>query len=307
MVVGSTFWVTGATGRLGCELTARLEELGANVVPLVLPGYPKAPRRWPWTAAVAPVAVASQHDLGRLAAPDHVLNAHWCVNRGLGDADELVDAIDTNIRRPAFLWEWLADSGCRRFVNVSTTKVFGPRNRSPVTAGTDPRPDTGYGLAKLTGEHWFDASLHGTSVVPVHVRLCSLAAAGGHPSQLLPRLLDSAFANRPMTVNRNHEVRIAHVAEAVDLLIATAVSAEPGPIVVAPPPASVERIARLVESEAGRTLNAVYLEDEAAREPELLENTASLTSDWIRRYGLEELVAAVVAERSRRTDLTAAP
>jgi nucleoside-diphosphate-sugar epimerase len=298
-----TFWVTGATGRLGCEVTGRLEQLGARPVPLVLEGYPTAPRRWTWTAAAEPVAVATADDLASLPPPDHVLNLHWCVDRELTEEDELLHDIDHNIRRPAFLWMWLAGSGCRRFVNVSSTKVFSSLNLSPVSSATDPRPTSAYGLAKLTGERYFDARFRGTSVVPIHVRLCTLAAAGGHPSQLMPRLCDSAFSDRPVEVNRSHRVHIVHIAEATDLVIASALTLERGPIVVAPPSASVGQIASAFEAQADVSLNATYVDRTSAEaEPELRPNTESLYSDWTRHYSLDELVGAIAREHRNQMD-----
>jgi nucleoside-diphosphate-sugar epimerase len=297
VIAPQTFWVTGATGRLGCEVTGRLEQLGARPVPLVLEGYPSTPRRWTWTASAEPVAIATANDLAALPAPDHVLNLHWCVDRELAEEDELLHDIDLNIRRPAFLWEWLASSTCERFVNVSSIKVFSHLNQSPVSAESDPRPDSAYGLAKLAGERYFDARFDGAPPVPVHVRLCSLAAAGAHPSQLMPRLCDSAFADRPIEVNRNHRVHIMHIAEAADLLIASALTDERGPIVVAPPSERVERIAGVFVAQTGMALNATYVENSSdVAEPELHGNTGPLYSPWTRRYHLEEMVGAVASE-----------
>jgi nucleoside-diphosphate-sugar epimerase len=303
MIAPQTFWVTGATGRLGVEVTSRLEQLGARPVPLVLEGYPLAPRRWTWPASAEPVEIAAADDLAGLPAPDHVLNLHWCVDRDLSEEDELLHDIDHNIRRPAFLWDWLAGTDCQRFVNVSTTKVFSHLNRSPVSAETDPRPSTAYGLAKLTGERYFDARFDGASPAPVHVRLCTLAAAGGHPSQLLPRLCDSAFSDRPIEINRTHRAHLVHIAEAADLLIASALTSEQGPIVVAPPPERVERIAGVFEAEAGVELNATYVETQSdVTDPELRSNTPPLYLDWTRRFSLEELVGAVADEHRSRLD-----
>ena len=297
MIEPRCYWVTGATGRLGCEVTTRLEELGARPVPLVLEGYSTMPTRWPWTAEAAPVPVASAGDLAALPSPDHVLNLHWCVNRDLDDEDELVHDIDRNIRGPAFLWEWLAASDCQRFVNVSTIKVFSHLNPSPVAADAEPRPDTAYGLAKLTGERYLDARFDGTSVTPIHVRLASLAAAGGYPTQLMPRLCDSAFGDRPMRINRNHAVHLLHVAEAADLLIAAALTDVGGPIVTAPPAKGVAEIARLFEAEAGVALDATYVEDASGTtDPTLCDNAEALYTDWTRRHNIEELVASIVRQ-----------
>lgn len=305
MIDPAVFWVTGATGRLGCEVVQRLEQLGALPVPLVLDGYPPMPRRWPWSASVAPVGVAGPDDLEALPPPDHTLNLHWCVDRDQSDEDSLLFDVDYNLRRPAFLWRWLADSSCQRFVNVSTIKVFGPLNQAPVTADTDPRPSTVYGLAKLLGERYFDAQFSGASPEPLHIRLCSLAAAGGHPSQLLPQLCQSAFAGLHIELNTSHRVQIMHVAEAADLVIAGALTPDPGPFVVAPPSVPVGRIADFFESRTGATLDADLVETTpAADEPEIESNAQSLHADWTRRFTPEQMVDAVAREHQEWVRLT---
>ena len=69
MLSGKTFLVTGATGRLGCELVSRLEELGANVAPLILDGYPHKPKRVQWKAKIHPIPISDANDLDKLLKP----------------------------------------------------------------------------------------------------------------------------------------------------------------------------------------------------------------------------------------------
>ncbi len=109
MLSGKTFLITGATGRLGCDTVARLEELGATVLPLVLAGYPVKPKRIQWTAKSDPIIINDAHDLTKLQTPDYVINFHWLVERTLPYPKQLLYELDCNIHRIAFLWEWLTD------------------------------------------------------------------------------------------------------------------------------------------------------------------------------------------------------
>ena len=69
MFNGKVFLVTGASGRLGCETVARLEDLGAEVLPVVFPGYPKEPRRVKWPARSNPIFIEKNKDLNDIVAP----------------------------------------------------------------------------------------------------------------------------------------------------------------------------------------------------------------------------------------------
>lgn len=261
-VEGAVFAVTGATGRLGPHLCARLEALGARVLPLVLPGYPPLPRHTPWRAAAAPVEVSGAEDLDRLIRPDHVLNLHWRVDRQRPAPDQIVYELDANVRQPAHLWSWLAEAAPRSFVNCSSTAVFGPGAGPSLSSASEPRPRAPYGIAKLAGEHYLTATLASARTRVTHVRLGPVTSPGEHPTRLVSRLIASAFHGERITLAGGHRTSLLHVDEAVDWLIAAALGARTDRLLLVGHAMTVAEVARLFERVAGRPLDARIVDGE---------------------------------------------
>ncbi len=300
MLRGTTFWITGATGRLGCEAAARLEGLGAEIVPLVLPGYPEVPRRVPWPAKAKPFPALRPSDLEGLPRPDYVLNFHWRVDRGKPVAEQLRDEIEVNVVRPAYVWDWLRLHPCRAFLHVSSIKIFSHLNDDPVTAGSAPRPITAYGLAKAASEGWFDMVFGETPTALMHLRLGSVASVGEHPSQLMRRLYRSAFEDLPIRINAGHQARLFYIDEAVDLLIAASLSARSGRYNLAAAGIPNEAIARRFEALSGLTLNAELADLEPGRRDiDLVSDAGLWAAPWVRRMSLDEMIRAIIDGYSR--------
>lgn len=282
-------------------MTRRLEDLGAEAVPLVLPGYPDRPKRHPWEAATAPVRVQSEDDLRALPAPHYVIHLHWHLDRTLPPEKQMDFELQENIKRLAFLWNVLQDAGCRTLLNVSSTKVFGRLDSAmPITSETEPQPCTPYGRAKYEAERYFDARFHTGSPRIVHARLCAVASAGEHPSHLMARLYQSAFEELPITVNIRHRTSLLYIDEAVDLLIQAAVQNKAQRLVVASDPVPNEEIARLFETIAGRPLHAEFTDLEPGlRELDFLSNVTALRQPWTRTTTLEKMIETIIAIRKR--------
>ena len=305
MLDSRVFWVTGATGRLGVDLCARLEELGARPVPLLTGDYPDAPRRVAWTARAAPVRVGDAASVARLPAPDHMIHLHWLVRRDLGFAAQVAYEVRQNITDLDPLWRALEDGGadsCRSLVNVSSIHVYGKGQAgSPVDAATCPRPETPYGVAKITAERFLDARL---GDLVRHARLCSIASPGEHPTQLMTRLTRSAREQQPIVVNTGHATSLMYIDEVVDLLIATAIEAGTlsKTLNLTAPYVDNELIAETVERVTGRPLHAER-RDLSPGVPDVIvrSDTARLGSEWIRRLDLEQLVRRFLAATDAAT------
>ena len=305
MLDGRVILVTGATGRLGTDVTARLEGLGAIVIPAVLDGYPDAPLRVPWAARTRPVRIGSADDLASIPSPDIVVNLHWRMPREGSVGSCVVGQLDANIVRPGFLWDWLCSRPGCRFVNVSTAKVYAPSS-TPVSPSTEPRPATPYGIAKLAAEHALDAIFAGTEVTVDHARLGSAYAYGEHPSKVVTRLAASGFDAEPIQLRVDHHVHLLYVDEAVDRLIAIAAGRGGGSRrLVVGERVRIGDLASAFESAAGRRLETVTeLPGTHGEEPEFIAD-AQEALPWVRVTSLHDGLVKFVSQRheahSRRT------
>ncbi len=291
MLEGKTFLVTGATGRLGCETVLRLEELGATVLPLVLPGYPPKPKRIPWKARSEPLVVTTTEDLNRLMAPDYVINFHWRVDRSLSYTAQLLFEIDSNIHCLVPLWEWLVKKPVKRFVNISTLKVFSHLNENPVSAETEPRPLSPYGIAKLAAEHFFDAYFSEAGRPVVHLRLCSVASCGENPSHLMSRLYAGAFENQRIIVNKGHLCTILYIDDVVDLVIQAALAADSPRYLITTDPLKTEQVVAQFEGITHQKVQADFVDLEPGiADPAFESDIEELRTDWTRCTSLESLI-----------------
>lgn len=295
MLSGKTFLLTGATGRLGCEIVTRLEEFGANVLPLVLYGYPRKPKRVKWTAKSVPIIIKDAHELNNLQKPDYVINLHWRVNRVLPFTQQLIHEIEHNIHRIALLWNWLMDKQLQRFINLSSIYVFSHLNQNPIPASAEPHPVSPYGIAKVAAERFFDAYFHNCSFPVIHLRLCSVASFGEHPSQLMSQLYMSAFENQRIRINTGHASYIIYIDEAVDIIINAALTANQPRYILATPRRQNEQIRLKFEEISGHRLRADYIDFKSGT-PDLIFDTdiQKLRSDWTRVTSLESMIIKII-------------
>jgi len=296
MLSDSIFLVTGATGRLGCEMTFRLEQLGAAVVPVVLPGYPLFPKRVNWPSKNKPVPVQTADDLSHLTKPTTVINFHWTLDRRLAYTDQLLYEVNHNIHKNAFFWEWLEGTPCKHFINMSTINIYSRLNDNPVSANTEPRPVTPYGIAKYTAEKFFDAYFNDSKIDVAHLRICSVASYGEHPSQLLSRLYQSAWEKQFMTINAGHWVSIIYIDELIDLIIRAASRFERSRYILAKPKIAVGEIASYFERISGKSLNAEYVDSHPGSDgPIFISDIDDFYTDWIRAHSVEEMICRIIS------------
>ena len=296
MVSDSIYLVTGATGRLGCEMIGRLEQLGIAVIPVVLSGYPLYPKRVKWPSKIKPLPVNTADDLTHLTKPTTVINFHWTLDRRLAFTDQLLYEVNHNIHKNAFFWEWLEDSPCKHFINISTINIFSRLNDNPVSANSEPRPATPYGIAKYTAEKFFDARFSGSQIDVTHLRICSVSSYGEHPSQLLSRLYQSAWQKQFMTINAGHWVSIIYIDELIDLIIRAASRFERSRYILAKPQIAVEKIAAYFERISGKSLNAEYVDSHPTSDGlNFISDIDDFQADWIRVYSIEEMIRRIIS------------
>jgi UDP-glucose 4-epimerase len=295
MLKGRLILVTGATGRLGTELSRRVEELGGDVFPVIFGGYPDRPRRMAWQARTTPIRLITPDDAEGMPDPDHVINCHWEVDRGASFAGQLALEIDRNLRAPEFFWDRLARSGLRSFVNVSSIRIFGPLSPQPISSTTPPRPNSPYGIAKVAAESYFDARFRAAGVPVAHMRLCSLMAAGGHPTQLTSQILSGLTEGRKIRINRGHQTHLLHIDEAADILLQAAVEERDGRFNIVAEGIANEAVAELFSRISGRELRAEFADlQPGVPDPVFVPEAAVFGAAWVRRTPIEDAIRKTV-------------
>lgn len=295
MLSGKHFCVTGATGRLGTAAVERLEALGADVTPLVFGRYPDKPKRIEWKAETDPKRIQHPEKLDGLKVPDYVIHFHWEVDRTLPYVDQFAFEVNRNIYDLHYFWQWLQDAGIKRFINISTIKIFSHLNENPISAATEPRPFSPYGIAKLAGEKFYDSYFYRAAFPVVHLRLSTVASFGEHPSHLLSRLYAGAFKGERITVNKGHKVFMFYIDEIIDLIINAAVNAKSNKYLLVKEGYPVEEIARTFEAISGKIIQADYQDlAPGQKDPVFKADYKELEADWVRRVDLEAAVSKII-------------
>lgn len=292
---GLTFMVTGATGRLGHEIVSRLEEFNARIYPLVLPGYPPTLKRLKWNCNTAAIAVNNSSDLKNLPSPDYLINLHWQVNRNLSFTQQLFFEVDYNIHQLEFLWDWIDGKLHKRFINISSLKIYSPLNSNPITADSEARPMTPYGIAKRAAENFFDARFYKSDFSVVHLRLCSVASYGEHPSHLMSQLVASGFENKRIKINKGHYTNLLYIDDAIDLIINSAFVAKKKHYLLAAERIKNETIAREFERISKTKLNAEFVDFmPGVTDPLFTSNIFELSDEWTRRTSLDMIIKKII-------------
>jgi len=274
--------------------------LNASVVPIVLKGYPEKPKRVEWTSTVKPIRIFIKEDLSQLEAPDYVINFHWQVDRSKSFTDQLLYEINSNLYIHEFFWEWLKEKQPKKFINISTIKIFSELNENPVVSSTVPKPLTPYGIAKVTAESYFNSLFHKSTTRVVNLRLGSVAAFGEVPTQLLTQLFNSAFNNKKIKINKGHISNILYIDEAIDLIINSALIDNKDEYLVVGDGKLNEDIAKRFEQISKKNLNAEYedLNPETSDQIFILDRD-KLKSDWTRSFSLDSIIELIIKSNLR--------
>ncbi|HOJ19779.1 MAG TPA: NAD(P)-dependent oxidoreductase [Ignavibacteriaceae bacterium] len=294
----------GSTGRLGREICQRLEELHAIVIPIILKGYPEMPKRVEWASSVKPVKIYKKEDLIQLEEFDYVINFHWRVDRSKSFTEQLLYEINSNLSMHEFLWDWLKEKQPKKFINISTIKIFSELNENPVSTSSVPQPLTPYGISKIAAENYFRALFNKTSTQVISLRLGSISALGEVPTQLLTQLFNSAFNNKRIVVNKGHVSNILYIDEAIDLIInSTLVGVQDSYLLVGDGKLN-EDISKRFEELSNRKLNAEYQDlNPGVIDPGFVSDRDKLRSSWTRSYSLDSMIEMIIALNLRGSSI----
>jgi len=295
LLEGKTYWITGATGRLGTEISFRLEELGAEVVPLVLPNHYQNPKRVKWIARASPIIIRDKSDLISLPTASHIINFHWLVNRSLSFPEQLLYELKVNIHNNAFLWEWIRGKHIESFLHISSIKIYSYLNHSPVLNTTEPRPVTPYGLIKYLSEKIFDAVFKNSTFRVSNLRLGSIASFGENPSQLITELYNSAFNSKHIKINTNHRTHLIYIDDIVDLIINASLTGSEKTYNLTSEGWMNEEIAETFERISEKTLKADRIDFYPGQNDLIfISDIDKLRADWVRKTPLESMIRKII-------------
>lgn len=279
---------------MGKEICQRLEDLNAIVIPIILKGYPEIPKRVEWNSSVKPIKIYEKADLNQLQVPDYVINFHWQVDRSKSFTEQLLYEINSNLNLHEFFWEWLKEKKPKKFINISTIKIFSELNQSPVSSSSNPIPLTPYGISKIAAENYFRTLFYKSFTHVINLRLGPISAFGEVPTQLLSQLFNSAFNNKKITVNSGHISNILYINEAVDLIINSALIGDSDFLVVGEGHLN-EYISQKFEEISQRKLNAEFVDlNPGIIDPIFISDRDKLKSSWTRSYSLESMIKIII-------------
>ena len=230
-----------------------------------------------------------------MPAPDYVINLNWLVNRNLSFTEQILYEIDHNIHRLNYFWNWLLSKSLKRFVNISSIKIFSYLNENPISAFDKPCPSSPYGITKIAAENFFNAFFEKSPIEVTHLRLCSVASFGEHPSQLMSQLYHGAFNKLKIRINSNHTANIIYIEDAVDLIISAALSADLGQYILAPEGIMNQKIAVEFEKISGFNLDTEYIDfSPGVNDLEFISDIPKLKAIWTRTTSLEQMIQNII-------------
>ena len=192
-----SFLVTGAAGFIGYEVCRQLIDAGEQVVGLDSLSsalYPDDEKRMRWDSLSAGTSMTLLKANLAHGVPSTVSGVktviHLAATPGLRPSwTQFGDYVESNVIAAEKLASWSIDNGVERFVNISTSSVYG----STATSSEDgpKRPSSPYGVTKLAAEHLLDAfsSSHGLQVT--HLRYFSVYGPGQRPDMAYRRFIDA--------------------------------------------------------------------------------------------------------------------
>lgn len=253
------------------------------------------PKRVEWSSSLKPITIYKKEDLSNLELPDYVINFHWQVDRTKSFTEQLLFEINSNICMHDFLWEWVRETQPKKFINISTIKIFSELNENPVSSSTIPKPLTPYGIAKVAAENYFSSFFHKSATRVLNLRLGSIAAFGEVPTQLLTQLFNSTFNNKKIKVNKGHISNILYIDEAIDLIINCALIDNKDEYLVVGEGKLNEDIAKRFEQISNRKLNAEYQDLNPETVDQIfISDRDNLKSSWTRSYSIDSMIEMII-------------
>jgi nucleoside-diphosphate-sugar epimerase len=210
--------VTGGFGYVGSRLTPHLLALGHGVRVLDLMLYTRAglealkknPKYAEWKSRFELVEgdIRDPAAVGRaMAGVDTVIHLAAISNDPTGEIDEVLTR-QVNFDAVGLLVALARANGVRRFINASSSSVFGIKNAADVTEQLEPEPLTAYSRNKMLAE-WLIAAAASPDFCAVNIRPATIC--GYSPRQrfdlTVNKLTADAIRKRVITVHGGEQRR----------------------------------------------------------------------------------------------------
>lgn len=204
--------VTGGFGYVGSRLVPHLLSLGHDVRVLDLMLYTeagfdalKASPNWPtWGKCFSLVRGDLRHESvvrEALEGRDTIIHLAAISNDPTGDIDEVLTR-QVNFDAIGMLLALAREAGVKRFINASSSSVFGARTESEINEQLEPEPLTYYSKYKALSE-WLVLAAAGSDFCAVNVRPATIC--GHSPRQrfdlTVNKLTADALRKRVITVH----------------------------------------------------------------------------------------------------------
>ncbi len=214
----SKILITGGFGYVGSRLTPHLLSLGHEVRVLDLMLYTEAglaalqaDPQWPaWEPRFSLVRGDMRHPATvaeALAGCDTVIHLAAISNDPTGDIDEVLTR-QCNFDAVGLLLASARRAGVRRFINASSSSVFGARTESEINEQLEPQPLTYYSKYKALGE-WLVLAAASPEFCAVNIRPATIC--GYSPRQrfdlTVNKLTADALRKRVITVHGGEQRR----------------------------------------------------------------------------------------------------
>ena len=210
--------VTGGFGYVGSRLTPHLLELGHHVRVLDLMLYTEAGlkaleqnpsfQKWKGRFDFVQGDIRNPDDAQRaVAGMDSVIHLAAISNDPTGEIDDTLTR-QVNFDAVGLLLSLSRASGVRRFINASSSSVFGIKDVPDVTEALEPEPLTSYSRYKMLSE-WLIASASSPDFCTVNIRPATIC--GYSPRQrfdlTVNKLTADAVRKRVITVHGGEQRR----------------------------------------------------------------------------------------------------
>ena len=232
-----TALVTGAAGFVGSHLVERLVRDGWTVKALdcLTSYYDRSQKASNLEEVARSGAEILDHDLRRDDLTDALADVdvvfHQAGQPGVRDSwAQFASYVEHNVLATQRLLEAVRTAGCRRLVYASSSSVYGDALSYPTEESALPRPQSPYGVTKLSAEHLCGVYSRNFGVPTVALRYFTVFGPRQRPDMAMHRLFEAALTRRPFPrYGSGEQIRdFTFVSDVVEANVRAATAEVPG-------------------------------------------------------------------------------